>query len=125
MKNYFSEISDDQFEGFIVATTKEVRAARRSTLKPAAQAPEHSATISTGWNGSDLQVTVAAKNYLHELSVLPEIVGLGTQVDTQMVHLLPGETHTFTITGPRHTLEEVERRVEDLVWSHNRVISHR
>ena len=125
MKNHFSEISDDQFEGFIVATTKEVRAARRSTLKPAAQAPDHSATISTGWSGSDLQVTVAAKNYLHELSVLPEIVGLGTQVDTQMVHLLPGETHIFTVTGPRQTLEEVERRIEDLVWSHNRVISHR
>ena len=45
MKDYFPEIVDDQFEGFIVATTEEVRAARRSTLNPAANAPAQSVEI--------------------------------------------------------------------------------
>ena len=66
---------------------------------------------------------MSAKIYLHELSVLPEIVGLGTQVDSQMIHLLPGESHTFVISGPRETLKIVEERIEDLLWSHNRILA--
>ena len=70
-----------------------------------------------------MKVNVKANSYLHELSFLPEIVGIGTQVDSQMLYLFPGETHTFTVTGPAELLREIETRAADLLWSHNRVVN--
>ena len=123
MVDYFPEIKDGNFEGFIVATNNEVRAARRSTLNPAKSAPAHSCEIKCEDKSGALLVTVTAKTYLHELSVLPEVAGLGTQVDSQMVYLLPGESHTFTITGPAKVLADVKERIDELTWSHNRVVN--
>jgi len=123
MTDYFDEIHDGNFEGFIVATSDECRAARRSTLKPAKSSPHHDVTHESEFHGDELKVKVTAQTYVHELSLLSEIVGLGTQVDSQMTYLFPGESHSFTVTGPRDVLEEVNRRIPELLWSHNRVVN--
>jgi len=123
MTDYFDEIHDGNFEGFIVATSDECRAARRSTLKPAKSSPHHDVTYKSEFHGDELQVKVTAQTYVHELSLLSEIVGLGTQVDSQMAYLFSGESHSFTVTGPRDVLEEVNRRIPELLWSHNRVVN--
>lgn len=123
MVEYFPEIKDGTYEGFIVATSQETRAARRTTLAPAAAAPLQDCDISAQRVGKDLIVKITAKSYLHELSVLPEVIGLGTQVDNQMLYLLPGEVGTFTITGPTEILDQVAARIGELVWSHNRVVN--
>ena len=120
----FPVISSFDYEGFLFADTGDVQAARRSTLKPAAKAPAQDVEIATEFAGSTLKVTVKAKTYIHELAVLPEVVGLGTQVDTQIVSLLPGASHTFTITGEKAILTEVQARINELVWSHNRVVNN-
>lgn len=123
MTDHFPELRSGDYEGFIVATSNEIRAARRSTLKPATMAPAHDLTFSSEFKGEKLQVKVHAKKYLHELSLLSEIVGLGTQVDSQMAYLFPGETHTFNVTGSKEVLTEVNSRISELLWTHNRVVN--
>ena len=66
---------------------------------------------------------VTARTYIHELSILPELMFLGTQVDTQSVSLLPGESHTFTVTGNEKDLMEISTHIEQILWSHNRVVN--
>jgi beta-mannosidase len=123
MTDHFAEIHKGDYEGFIVATSDECRAARRSTLRPAKAAPRHDLSVTTEFKGDSLHVVVKANSYLHELSLLSEIAGIGTQVDSQMAYLFPGETHTFNVTGPREILAEVQSRIEELLWTHNRVVN--
>jgi hypothetical protein len=123
MVNYFPEIKNGDYEGFIVATSDECRAGRRSTLKPAQSAPVHDVDISTEFKSEKLEVTVKANTYLHELSLLSDVAGLGTQVDNQMAYLLPGETHKFVVSGPKDILDQVKQKAAELVWSHNRVVN--
>ena len=67
---------------FVVAT--EARTPPRAAAAPAHDL-EHFAEIVDG----KLRVDVTAKTYIHELSILPEILHLGTQIDSQNVSLLP------------------------------------
>ena len=119
----FPEIADGQFEGFILATSPEVRVSRRTTLNPAAAAPAHELKHFARIEGGKLLVDVTARTYIHELSILPELMFLGTQVDTQSVSLLPGESHTFTVTGNEKDLMEISTHIEQILWSHNRVVN--
>ncbi len=123
MVDHFPEIKNGDYEGFIVATSDECRAGRRSTLKPAQSAPVQDVDIATEFKGEKLEVTVKANTYLHELSLLSDVAGLGTQVDNQMAYLLPGETHKFVVSGPRDILDQVKQKAAELVWSHNRVVN--
>ena len=119
----FPEIADCHYEGFILANSQEVRAARRTTLDPARQAPAHDLKIFTKFEGTDLKIDVTANTYIHELCALPEIYALGTQIDRQIISLLPGETHTFTISGAKADLQEIAENASALLWSHNRVVN--
>lgn len=123
MVNHFPEITNGDFEGFIVVSTNEFRAGRRSTLNPADTAPRHDCEIVTEFVADQLHVKVTAKTYLHELSVLPEVIGIGTQVDSQLKYIFPGESTTFIISGTKEVLKEVEARINELVWTHNRVVN--
>jgi beta-mannosidase len=123
MTDHFTEIQKGDYEGFIVATSDECRAARRSSLQPAKAAPQHELTVTTEFKGDSLQVVVKANKYLHEISLLSEIAGIGTQVDSQMAYLFPGETHTFNVKGPREVLTQVQARIDELLWTHNRVVN--
>ena len=119
----FPEIADGQYEGFILANSQEVRAARRTTLNPAAQAPAHDLKVFTSFSGDLLKVDVTANTYIHELCAMPEIMALGTQIDKQIVSLLPGEAHTFTISGQPSDLQKIAENIHSLLWSHNRVVN--
>jgi beta-mannosidase len=119
----FPEITDGEFEGFILATCPEVRVSRRTTLKPAVAAPAHNLEYFAEIVAGRLKVDVTAKTYIHELSILPEILALGTQVDSQNVSLLPGENHVFTISGKAEDLLVIQKSVATILWSHNRVVN--
>ena len=119
----FPQIGSLDFEGFLYAKTDDIRAARRSTLNPANLAPTHNLTYKTKFESGTLQVEVTAINYLQELCLLSEVIDTGTQVDSQIISLLPGETHTFSVTGPLETLRKVEASIESLLWSHNRLVT--
>jgi len=119
----FPQIATLDFEGFLHVDAGEVRVARRTTLNPAKTAPKQNISSSVERSGDSLKVTVVANEYVHELSLLSEVVDLGTQVDTQLVSLLPGESHTFKVTGPGDVLNRIESQVADILWSHNRVVA--
>ena len=119
----FPAIADGNYEGFILATCPEVRASRRTTLAPAKESPKHDLEAHAQISNGELLVNVTAKTYLHELSFMPELLALGTQVDAQIVSLLPGESHTFKVTGDPKDLIEISKQVEDLLWSHNRIVN--
>lgn len=119
----FPQIASQGYEGFLLADAGEVRTCRRTTLMPARRAPEHSLDFWTEFLAGKLVVEVKARTYLHELSCLPELIGLGTQVDSQMVSLLPGERHVFSISGELSTLIQAEVEIANLLWSHNRLIN--
>lgn len=119
----FPEIANGNYEGFILATCSEVRASRRTTLAPAVESPAHDLSAHAQLRDGVLEVDVTAKTYIHELSFMPEILALGTQVDSQIVSLLPGESHTFKVTGDSKDLVEIAKVVNDLLWSHNRIVN--
>jgi hypothetical protein len=70
-----------------------------------------------------LIVTITANTYIHELCLLPELISIGTNVDSQLISLLPGETHTFRILGLPGSLKEIQDSLADIVWSHNRIVN--
>jgi beta-mannosidase len=119
----FPEIADGKFEGFILATCPEVRASRRTTLSPAQESPKHDLVATAKINSGTLKVDVKANTYIHELSFMPELLALGTQVDSQIVSLLAGETHTFSVNGEAKDLAEIALKIDDLLWSHNRIVN--
>jgi beta-mannosidase len=119
----FPEIANGDFEGFILATSPEVRVSRRTTLMPAAAAPAHDLEYFAEIVDGKLKVDVTAKTYIHELSILPEIVALGTQIDSQNVSLLPGENHVFTVTGNPDDLVKIQKSVDAVLWSYNRIVN--
>ena len=119
----FPQIAGLNFEGFLLATTDGVRAARRTTLNPAKASPKQKLEIETRIDSNTLEVKVTAVNYVHELSLLSEVVDLGTQVDSQIVSLLPGESHTFEVSGSLPVLERIQNQIPELLWSHNRVVN--
>ena len=119
----FPEIADGNFEGFILATSPEVRVSRRTTLKPALAAPAHDLKYFAEIVNGDLKVDVTAQTYIHELSILPEIIALGTQIDSQNVSLLPGENHIFTISGEAEDLQKIQKSLDAILWSHNRIVN--
>jgi len=119
----FPEIANGNYEGFILATCPEVRASRRTTLSPAKQSPKHDLVASSKMESGVLKVKVKANTYIHELSFMPELLALGTQVDSQIVSLLPGESHIFAVTGGSKDLAEIASKIDDLLWSHNRIVN--
>jgi beta-mannosidase len=119
----FPQISDGGYEGFLHVKMNGFSTVRRTTMKPARTAPRQEFSVQTEIVNSKLMVTVTAHTYLHELCVLPELFVLGTNVDSQLVSLLPGEIHVFTITGQPADLEAVDNNLIDLIWSHNRLVN--
>lgn len=121
--NVFPPISSLEFEGFLLVKTDGFMAARRSTLSPAKLAPKQKLTYKTKIQSGSLYVEVVAVNYLHELCLLSEVIDTGTQVDSQLISLLPGDSHTFEVTGSLETLTKIEAEIESLLWSHNRLVN--
>ena len=117
------QISGLEFEGFLLVKTDGFMAARISTLSPAKLAPQQKLTYKTKIESGSLYVEVVAVNYIHELCLLSEVIDTGTQVDSQLISLLPGDSHTFAVTGSLDTLTRIEAEIESLLWSHNRLVN--
>jgi beta-mannosidase len=92
-------------------------------LSPALESPKHDLVASAKIASGVLKVEVKANTYIHELSFMPELLALGTQVDSQIVSLLPGESHTFTVAGAAADLAVIAQKIDDLLWSHNRIVN--
>lgn len=50
-------------------------------------------------DGADQLVSVTARTLLRELSLFPDRLAPRAEVDSQLITLLPGETHVFRVLG--------------------------
>ena len=119
----FPVIADCNYEGFLHAEGSGITAARRSTLKPAATAPKQKLDATIVSLSNTLKLKVTAKNYLHELCVLPELFGLNVNSDRQLTSLLPDQSAEFEISGDAETLNKISKSLDQLFWSHNRLVN--
>ena len=119
----FPVIADGNYEGFLHAEGSGITAARRSTLNPAAAAPQQDLAVEILEKSNNLKVKVTAKSYLHELCVLPELFGLNVNSDRQLTSLLPGQSAEFVISGDASTLEKISTSLSELFWSHNKLVN--
>ena len=119
----FPMIADSNFDGFLHAQNRDFSFARRSTLKPAISAPKPEFDIKSEIENELLKIEVRAKTYLHELSILPELFGLGVNVDKQLISLLPGQSAKFEVSGHIGTLQQIKNSLDQTVWSHNRLLN--
>ncbi|KUP95323.1 glycoside hydrolase family 2 protein [Thermobifida cellulosilytica] len=53
-------------------------------------------------DGGDLRVTVTAQSLLRDLTLFADRLDPGAEADDMLVTLLPGESHTFTVSGGAH-----------------------
>jgi len=58
--------------------------------------PEYDAVLEPG---DVLRVRVGARNLLRDVCLFPDRLGPDAVVDAMLVTLLPGESHTFAVTG--------------------------
>jgi beta-mannosidase len=125
LADHFPQILFNDFDGFLHARVNDLSTARRTILAPAWKAPWHDLTITSELVAESLIVTITANTYIHELCLLPELISIGTNVDSQLISLLPGETHTFIILGLPGSLKEIQDSLADIVWSHNRIVNEK
>ena len=123
LTDIFPVISHDDFDGFLHVQNKDLAYSRRTTLKPAISAPKPDFEIESEITNALLKIEIKAKSYLHELSILPELFGLGANVDKQLVSLLSGQSVTFEVNGPTETLQQIENSLEQAIWSHNHLLN--
>jgi beta-mannosidase len=60
--------------------------------------PEPNYEVKTQTDGEDLRVTVVAGSLLRDLSLFPDRLHPAAEADECLVTLLPGESHTFTVS---------------------------
>ena len=123
LTDIFPVISHDDFDGFLHVQNKDLAYSRRTTLKPAISAPKPDFEIKSEIANEHLKIEIKAKSYLHELSILPELFGLGANVDKQLISLLSGQSVTFEVNGPTETLQQIENSLEQAIWSHNHLLN--
>ena len=119
----FPAINDGNFEGFIHAENSDISAARRTTLKPAVKAPKQLINTKVITFADNLIIEARAETYIHELCVLPELFGLGVNSSDQLLSLLPGQQARFEISGPSNILIKIKDRLDELFWSHNKLVN--
>lgn len=112
-------------DGFLVAQLGEIRVARRISDNPIEIINPMDCSISAQVEGNRVMVSILAKNFIFELSLLPELFALGeVTVSHEMRTLLPGESIKFEITCTQSTdAILVAENIDSLVWSLNRLMN--
>ncbi len=105
-------LSPDRTDVALVATVKGAeRAVRLLVEDVAAPLPSacFDATVDRTVEGATVQVT--ARTFLRSLCLFPDRVSEDAWVDTALVDLFPGETHTFTVAGhiPEDAADDLTR----------------
>lgn len=118
-----AELFGEVMEGFAVATVGEHRSTRRLSTKPASVAPQGNPTVTVSRTPQGLDVTVTTTVLTHDMCFLSELATPDARVDSQLITLKPGESHTFHVQCSPAVSSSLEKDAADLVWSHNRVVN--
>jgi len=111
-------------DGYLVAELGEIRTARRIWDAPVQEVCGHNVTLLERVEGKQVQVLVQAECFIHELSILPELVAADhVTVLAQRITLLPGESVNIVIDcSNSEDAARVASAIEDITWSLNRLM---
>ena len=110
--------------GYLIAQLDGIRTARRVLDKPVSRLCAHSVELSAQITGNSVKVHVDANCFIHELSLLPELVALDrVEVSQERLTLLQGEELDLVIdcSNPEDAAR-VASAIEEITWSLNRLM---
>jgi beta-mannosidase len=87
-------------DGLVVATSRAQRAVHAPPSVDS-RLPRPQWELAVGFGPSSVSVSVTATTVVRDLCLFADRVDPGAAVDEQVVTLLPGETHTFTVSTSR------------------------
>ena len=125
LSSLFSSTNIYTSNGFVVAQIGDIRTARRILDRPIRKINAFDAMVTARVSGTTVQVELKAHAFIHELSLLPELVAQEpTTVSQQRVTILPGEQVEIEIIA-RNTsdAEKIHASISQIVWSLNRLVS--
>jgi beta-mannosidase len=111
-------------DGYLIAELGDIRTARRIWDAPVQEVCGHNVTLLERIEGKQVQVLVQAKCFIHELSILPELVAADhITVSVQRITLLPGESVNIVIDcSNSEDAVRVASAIEEITWSLNRLM---
>ena len=126
LSSLFSSTNIFASNGYVVAQLGDIRSARRILDRPIRKINAFDAKVEAKISGNTVQVELKAHAFIHELSLLPELVALEpTTVSLQRVTILPGERVEIEIKARNVSdAEKIHASISQIVWSLNRLVSN-
>ena len=111
-------------DGYLVAELGAIRTARRIFDAAVHEICANNVALLERVEGNRVQVLVEAQCFIHELSVLPELVALNrVEVSAERITLLPGESINIEIEcSTAEDAKKVASQIEEITWSLNRLM---
>jgi beta-mannosidase len=116
-------ILKNELDGFILLKFGSESFARRTILAPATTAPKQDLEVRTALTTAGIDISIRANKYLHDLSILPELIDSKVVVSDQMISLLPGDVKVFQVTCNSDVAQKISANPEGYIWSHNRLVN--
>jgi beta-mannosidase len=112
-------------DGYLVAELGAIRTARRMWDAPVDEVCAHNVALLERVEGNRVTVLVEAQCFIHELSLLPELVALDrVTVSAERITLLPGESINIEIEcSSAEDAKKVASQIEEITWSLNRLMN--
>jgi beta-mannosidase len=112
-------------DGYLIAELDGIRTARRVLDKAVSQVCAHNVELAAQVAGTSVKVHVTANCFIHELSLLPELVALDrVEVSQERITLLPGEEIDLVIDcSNSDDAAQVASEIEKITWSLNRLVN--
>jgi beta-mannosidase len=112
-------------DGYLIAELDGIRTARRVLDKAVSQVCAHNVEIAAQIAGTSVKVRVTANCFIHELSLLPELVALDrVEVSQERISLLRGEERDLVIDcSNSDDAARVASEIEKITWSLNRLMN--
>ena len=111
--------------GYVVAQLGDIRTARRILDKPVESINLFDADINATISGLNVAVTVNAHAFIHEFSLLPELVAKElVSVSAARLTILPNETVTIDIQAlTTQDAQSIYESIAEISWSLNRLVA--
>ena len=125
LEELFNTPAIHAIDGYLVAELGAIRTARRIFDDAVHEVCAHNVGLLERVEGNRVQVLVEAQCFIHELSVLPELVALDrVEVSAERITLLPGESINITIDcSSAEDAQRVATSMEEITWSLNRLMN--
>jgi beta-mannosidase len=125
LSDVFRTAEVSAIDGYLVAELGDIRTARRIWDAAVQEVCGHNVTLLERVDGKRVQVLVQAECFIHELSILPELVAEDhVTVSAQRITLLPGESINIVIDcSSEEDAARVASEIESITWSLNRLMN--